>query len=120
MGEAASDLQRQGGVLLSGLIMGLYFAMGTAIVVGLGVLLWQWPLAFHYPAVLVTITIVVTKTLAVFIHSPGIKRLSGKMSHSECFFESALQLTLLLHIWLSGGKVSIGHHNDQHNQQQTH
>ena len=107
VGDAASELQSKVGVLMAGLIMGLYFTMGTVICVGLGVLLWLWPLAFHYPAVLVTVTIVSTKTLTVFIHSPGMKSLSRKMSDSECFFESALQLTLLLHIWLSGGKVYV-------------
>ena len=106
VGEAASKLQSRVGVLLSGLIMGLYFVMGATIMVGLGVLLWQWPLAFHYPAVIITISIVATKTVAVFLHSPRIKSLSRKMSESEAFFESALQLTLLLHIWLSGGKVA--------------
>ena len=106
VGEAASKLQSRVGVLLSGLIMGLYFLMGTTIMVGLGVLLWHWPLAFHYPAVIITISIVATKTVAVFLHSPRIKSLSRKMSESEAFFESALQLTLLLHIWLSGGKVA--------------
>ena len=34
------------------------------------------------------------------------KSLSRNMSESEAFFESALQLTLLLNIWLSGGKVN--------------
>ena len=28
-----------------------------------------------------------------------------ELSECECFFESSLQLTLLTHIWLSGGKV---------------
>ena len=106
VGEAASKLQSRVGVLLSGLIMGLYYVMGATIMVGLGVLLWHWPLAFHYPAVIITISIVATKTVAVFLHSPRIKSLSRKMSESEAFFESALQLTLLLHIWLSGGKVA--------------
>ena len=41
LGEAASKLQSRVGVLLAGLIMGLYFLMGTAIFVGLGVLLGQ-------------------------------------------------------------------------------
>ena len=106
VGEAASKLQSRVGVLLSGLIMGLYYVMGATIMVGLGVLLWYWPLAFHCPAVIITISIVATKTVAVFLHSPRIKSLSRKMSESEAFFESALQLTLLLHIWLSGGKVA--------------
>ena len=106
VGEAASKLQSRVGVLLSGLIMGLYYVMGATIMVGLGVLLWHWPLAFHYPAVIITISIVATKTVAVFLHSPRIKSLSRKMSESEAFFESALQLTLLLHIWLSGGNVA--------------
>ena len=42
----------------------------------------------------------------MFIHSPRMKSLSRNMSESEAFFESALQLTLLLNIWLSGGKVN--------------
>ena len=106
VGKAASRLQAEVGVLLAGLIMGLYFVMGTAIFVGLGVLLWLCPLAFRYPAVFITISIVSTKTAAVFIHSPRMKSISKNMSESEAFFESALQLTLLLHIWLSGGKVN--------------
>ena len=107
VGEAASKLQSRVGVLLAGLIMGIYFVMGTAIFVGLGLLLWLWPLAFRYPAVFTTISIVFTKTVAVFIHSPRMKSLSRNMSESEAFFESALhQLTLLLNIWLSGGKVN--------------
>ena len=106
VGEAASKLQSRVGVLLAGLIMGLYFLMGTAIFVGLGVLLWHWPLAFRYPAIFITVSIVATKTVAVFLHNPRMKSLSRNMSESEAFFESALQLTLLLHIWLSGGKVN--------------
>ena len=106
VGEAASKLQSRVGVLLAGLIMGIYFVMGTAIFVALGVLLWLWPLAFRYPAVFITISIVATKTVAVFIHSPRMRSISKNMSESEAFFESALQLTLLLHIWLSGGKVN--------------
>ena len=106
VGEAASKLQSRVGVLLAGLIMGIYFVMGTAIFVGLGLLLWLWPLAFRYPAVFITISIVATKIVAVFIHSPRMKSISRNMSESEAFFESALQLTLLLHIWLSGGKVN--------------
>ena len=40
VGKAASRLQAKVGVLLAGLIMGIYFVMGTAIFVVLGVLLW--------------------------------------------------------------------------------
>ena len=98
-------LQRRAGILLAGLIMGLYFTLGTTVVVGMGMLVWLWPLALFYPAVFVTCAIVLTKTVAVFVHSPRMKRLSLKMSECECFFESSLQLTLLTHIWLSGGKV---------------
>ena len=58
VGEAASKLQSRVGVLLAGLIMGIYFVIGTAIFVALGVLLWLWPLAFRYPAVFITISIV--------------------------------------------------------------
>ena len=105
VGEAVMKSQRRAGVLLAVLIMGLYFTLGTALVVGLGMLFWHRPLVFHYPAVIVTSTIVFTKTVAVVLHSPGMKRLSLKMSECECFFESSLQLTLLTHIWLSGGKV---------------
>ena len=105
VGEAVMKSQRQAGLLLAGLIMGLYFALGTAVVVGLGIIVWLWPLVLFYPALLVTATIVFTKTVAVFLHSPGMKRLSLKMSECECFFESSLQLTLLTHIWLSGGRV---------------
>ena len=46
------------------------------------------------------------KTVAVFLHSPRMKSLSRNMSEHEAFFESALQLTLLLTIWLSGGRVN--------------
>ena len=105
VGEAVMNSQRRAGVLLAGLIMGIYFTLGTALVVGLGMLFWLRPLIFHYPAVLVTVTIVLTKTVAVVLHSPPMKRLSLKMSECECFFESSLQLTLLTHIWLSGGEV---------------
>ena len=105
VGEAVMKSQCGAGVLLSGLIMGLYFALGTALIVGLGMLVWIWPLVLFYPAVLVTVAIVFTKTVAVVLHSPRMKRLSLQMSESECCFESNLQLTLLIHIWLSGGKV---------------
>ena len=105
VGEAVMKRQRGSGILLAGLIMGLYFVLGSAAIVGLGLVVWLRPLVLFYPALLVTITIVFTKTLAVVLHSPGMKRFSLKMSECECFFESSLQLTLLAHIWLSGGKV---------------
>ena len=108
VGEAVMNSHRsRSGILLAGLIMSLYFLLGTGLVVGMGMLLWLRPLIFHYPAVFVTITIVFTKTVAVVVHSPRMKRLSLKMSECECFFESSLQLTLLIHIWLSGGKIHL-------------
>ena len=103
--EAVMKSQRRAGLLLAGLIMGLYFALGTALIVGLGIVVWLWPLVLFYPAVFVTVAIVFTKTVAVVLHSPRMKRLSLKMSESECCCESSLQLTLLTHIWLSVGKV---------------
>ena len=105
VGEAVMTLQRRSGILLAGIIMAIYFALGTALIVGLGIGISLRPLVFFYPAVLVTTTIVLAKTVAVVLHTPRMKRISMKMSECECFFESSLQLTLLTHIWLSGGKV---------------
>ena len=47
------------------------------------------------------------KLLAVFLHGPQMKRLSVRITSVESHFESALQLGLVLSIWLSGGEITM-------------
>ena len=47
------------------------------------------------------------KVFGLFLHGPKWKRLSSSMSALEATLESPLQLLLLNHIWLSGGKCYI-------------
>jgi hypothetical protein len=59
------------------------------------------PCIFKYSAVIVSIFILIVKTIAVFVHTSEMK----KLSEHECTYESSFQILILLHIWLSTGKL---------------
>ena len=63
------------------------------------------PLFFKYPAYLIGILVVITKGLAIFIHTPEMKRISNILTQGEFKTEAPLQLLMLLHLWVSGGPL---------------
>ena len=59
------------------------------------------PCIFKYSAIFV----IIVKTVAVFVHRSEIKKFSQKLSENECTYESSFHICILLHIWLSTGKL---------------
>ena len=66
---------------------------------------WTYPLLFRNPAILIGFMVVITKGLAIFVHTPGMKKLSSRITMCEFNTESPLQLLLLLHLWVSKGTL---------------
>ena len=62
---------------------------------------WTHPLLFRYPAIAIGISVVAIKGLAVFVHTPGMKKISTRITTCESMCEAPLQLFLLLHLWVS-------------------
>lgn len=86
----------------------LYFLFLTLVLVTIFVALNRDPLIFKLPAFLISLATVVTKLLAVLIHTPAMKDLSTRLSLAESRTESTAQLSLLLQVWLSGGELFLG------------
>ena len=57
-------------------------------------LVMWYPSAAYYPALLTMIGLLIVKTLAVFLHTPGITKLSAKLTEDECRTEASAQLLL--------------------------
>ena len=68
---------------------------------------WKYPLLFRYPAILIGILVVITKGLAIFVHTPEMKKLEARMTMAEFKTEAPLQLLLLLHLWVSGRPLFV-------------
>ena len=64
-------------------------------------------LLFRYPAILIGILVLVTKGLAIFVHTPEMKKVADRMTMGEFKTEAPLQLLLLLHLWVSGGPLYL-------------
>ena len=64
-------------------------------------------LLFRYPAILIGILVLVTKGLAIFVHTPEMKKVVDRMTMGEFKTEAPLQLLLLLHLWVSGGPLYL-------------
>ena len=69
------------------------------------VLVILFPFIFKYSAIIVRIFIILGKTITVFVHTSEMKLFSQYLSEHECIYESSFQLMMLLHIWLSTGKM---------------
>ena len=67
---------------------------------------WKNHLLFRYPAILIGILVVITKGLAIFVHTPEMKKIAERMTMGEFKTEAPLQLLLLLHLWVSGRPLS--------------
>ena len=65
------------------------------------------PCIFKYSAIFVSICVIIVKTVAVFVHTSEMKKFSQKLSEHECTYESSFQNLILLHIWLSTGKLFL-------------
>ena len=66
------------------------------------------PGIFKFTAITVSIGILIFKVVAVFVHTPYMKSASCMLAELESTYESAIQLFLLLHMWLSTGKLHSG------------
>ena len=64
-------------------------------------------LLFRYPAILIGILVLVTKGLAIFVHTTEMKKVADRMTMGEFKTEAPLQLLLLLHLWVSGGPLYL-------------
>ena len=85
----------------------LMFVLGLGLTTAVFACFWIRPHSFAFPAILISVITLITKALAVIVHGPETQKLSLLMSTTECRYESGLQLLLLLHIWLSGGKMFL-------------
>ena len=86
----------------------LYTGLGILLTTAMAVLFIHHPTAFKGPALLLATASLATKAAAVFIHTPGMKQFSRRLSTAESTYESSLQLLLLLHIYHSGGQLYLG------------
>ena len=68
---------------------------------------WRYPLLFRYPAIFIGILVVITKGLAIFVHTPEMKKTADRMMMAEFKTEAPLQLLLLLHLWVSGRPLFV-------------
>ena len=64
-------------------------------------------LLFRLPAILIGILVLVTKGLAIFVHTPEMKKVVDRMTMGEFKTEAPLQLLLLLHLWVSGHPLFV-------------
>ena len=67
----------------------------------LALVLW-YPWATYYPAVAISLAVLSVKSLAVFLHTPGMNELTAKLSLYECVLEASNQLLLIECV--NGGK----------------
>ena len=65
------------------------------------------PLSFKYPGILIGLAIVATKGLAIFVHTPAMRKISKKVTMFEFNTEAPLQLLLLLYLWATGGPLFV-------------
>ena len=91
LGEKLSDYSTAL-VLFINLVGGV--VLSSAMIVAFG----THPLLFRYPAILIGIAVVVTKGLAIFVHTPQMKKISKRVTMSEFYIESPLQLLLMLNL----------------------
>ena len=68
---------------------------------------WSYPLLFRYPAILIGLVFIITKMLAIFVHTPEMKKVEARMTMAEFKTEAPLQLLLLLHLWVSGHPLFV-------------
>lgn len=90
---------------------GLSLLVVTAIAGGLLSLLYhRWqeatnPICKGLAGIVATILLLV-KVVGVMVHSTEVKRMTVKASSYEGSYESSLQLSLVIYIWLGGGKLN--------------
>ena len=65
------------------------------------------PLSFKYPGILIGLAMVATKGLAIFVHTPTMRKISKKVTMFEFNTEAPLQLLMLLYLWATGGPLFI-------------
>ena len=76
-------------------------------VCGVCTLLFYSPLFFKYSAIFYSICLLSMKAVAVFLHTPAVKRLSMSLSEAECQFESSMQLLFIINVWCRGGDLYL-------------
>ena len=86
----------------------LYTGLGVLLTTAMAFLFSHHPTAFRGPALLLATASLAIKAAAVFIHTPGMKQFSRRLSTAESTYEASPQLLLLLHIYHSGGEFYMG------------
>ena len=94
-------------VLLMGFLLCLKNSLSLSLSCAMIYAFWMFPLLFRYPAILIGILVVITKGLAIFVHTPEMKKLEARMTMAEFKTEAPLQLLLLLHLWVSGRPLFV-------------
>ena len=67
----------------------------------------QEPLIFKYPACLLGLLQTLIKGVAIFVHTPEMKKFSIEVSYLEVGWESPIQFLINLFGWLKGGRLYI-------------
>ena len=86
----------------------VYVVCGMSFSFAMFFSVWNKALLLEYPAFIVGTAVVGVKAVALFVHTPALKKLSAQVTKYETDTESPFQLLLLLHIWVSGGPLFLG------------
>ena len=84
-------------------VLFIYVVIIGLLLGGLLLSIIHMPTSLYYPALVIGVSLLGIKLLALVVHTPGVKKLSVMASSSEGNFESAYQLLLILLTWLTGG-----------------
>ena len=90
----------QGGIVL---VANLSFAI--SVLLGMVGAFYVDPLSFKFPGILIGLAVVATKGLAVFVHTPTMRKIANRVTMFEINSEAPLQLMLLFFLWTTGGPL---------------
>ena len=91
----------------SAIVIIISFSLSVSLTSAMIYAFSTYHLLFKYPAYLIGILVVITKGLAIFVHTPAMKKIAERMTMGEYKTEAPLQLLLLLHLWVSGGPLFL-------------
>ena len=92
----------QGGIVL---VANLSFAI--SVLLGIVGAFYVDPLSFKFPGILIGFAVVATKGLAVFVHTPAMRKIANRVTMFEFNSEAPLQLMLLFFLWTTGGPLYL-------------
>ena len=92
----------QGGIVL---VANLSFAI--SVLLGMVGAFYVDPLSLKFPGILIGLRVVATKGLAVFVHTPAMRKIADRVTMFEISSEAPLQLMLLFFLWTTGGPLYL-------------